>query len=79
MNHIDVDPVRQIARVVGGATWGQLDAATQRYGLATPGAVYSKTGIAGLTLGGAFGRLHTKYGLSSDNLIGADVVTADGG
>ncbi len=78
MKKIEVDPVNGIARAEGGVVWGELDAATQAYGLATPGGVYSKTGIAGLTLGGGFGWLRNKHGLSSDNLIGAEVVTASG-
>lgn len=78
MKDIEVDPVSKTARVAGGVTWGELDAATQAYGLATPGGVYSKTGIAGLTLGGGLGWLRNKHGLSSDNLIRAEVVTADG-
>jgi FAD/FMN-containing dehydrogenase len=83
---IDLSPMKQIevnveartARAQGGVTWGELDAATQVYGLATPGGVFSGTGIAGLTLGGGFGWLRNKYGLSADNLISADVVMADG-
>ncbi len=78
MQAIEVDPEARIARVQGGATWGQVDAATQRHGLATPGGVYSKTGVAGLTLGGGFGWLRNKHGLSCDNLLAAEVVTADG-
>lgn len=78
MKHISVDPTKRTAKAGGGVLWGELDAATQRYGLATPGGVYSKTGIAGLTLGGGFGWLRNKFGLSCDNLIGAEVVTADG-
>ena len=78
MNQIEVDPNTRTARAGGGATWGQFDAATQKYGLATPGGAFSDTGIAGLTLGGGFGWLRSKYGLSCDNLIAADVVTADG-
>lgn len=78
MKKITVDPVNRTARAEGGVTWGELDQATQVYGLATPGGVFSKTGIAGLTLGGGFGWLRSKYGLSCDNLVAADVITADG-
>lgn len=78
MREIEIDPQAQIARVEGGATWADLDASAQAHGLATPGGVVSKTGVAGLTLGGGFGWLRNKFGLSCDNLIGADVVTADG-
>jgi FAD/FMN-containing dehydrogenase len=78
MKQIEVDPQARIARAQGGVTWGELDAATQVYGLATPGGVFTQTGIAGLTLGGGYGWLRNKYGLSCDNLIGAEVVTADG-
>jgi FAD/FMN-containing dehydrogenase len=75
---IHVDPTMQTARAQGGVTWGELDAATQAHGLATPGGVVSETGIAGLTLGGGLGWLRSKYGLSCDNLISAEVVTANG-
>ena len=78
MKQIDVDPEARIASAGGGVTWGELDAATQQYGLATPGGVFSRTGIAGLTLGGGYGWLSATYGLSCDNLIAAEVVTADG-
>ncbi len=78
MKQISVDPVNRTARAEGGVTWGELDAATQVYGLATPGGVFSETGIAGLTLGGGYGFLRNKYGLSCDNLIAAEVVTASG-
>lgn len=78
MRKIEVHPVSRTARVEAGATWGELDAATQMYGLATPGGVFSRTGIAGLTLGGGFGWLRNKYGLSCDNLLSAELVTADG-
>jgi FAD/FMN-containing dehydrogenase len=78
MKRIQVDPVARTARAQGGVVWGELDAATQVYGLAAPGGLVSVTGIAGLTLGGGFGWLRNKYGLSCDNLISAEVVTADG-
>ncbi len=78
MNQIDVNSTTRIARVGGGATWGQVDAATQRYGLATPGGVFSKTGVAGLTLSGGYGWLRNQFGLSCDNVAGAEVVTAQG-
>src|SRR3954465_2450574 len=78
MKQIDVDPEARLASAGAGVTWGELDAATQQYGLATPGGVFSRTGIAGLTLGGGYGWLSATYGLSCDNLIEAEVVTADG-
>jgi len=78
MKAIQVDPKAQTAHAQGGATWGDLDTATQAYGLATPGGVVSMTGIAGLTLGGGIGWLRNKYGLSCDNLISAEIVTAQG-
>jgi len=78
LKSIEVDEQNRVAFAGGGIVWGELDAATQQYGLATPGGVFSETGIAGLTLGGGLGWLRSKYGLSSDNLIGAEVVTADG-
>jgi FAD/FMN-containing dehydrogenase len=78
INQITVDPAARVARVGGGATWGEVDAATQAHGLATPGGVFSRTGVAGLTLGGGYGWLRNKFGLSCDNLIGAELVTAAG-
>jgi FAD/FMN-containing dehydrogenase len=78
MKGIRVDPVSRIARAEPGVTWGDYDRGTQAYGLATPGGVISTTGIAGLTLGGGVGWLVRKHGLTCDNLLSADVVTADG-
>ncbi len=78
MNYVHVDPEARTARTGGGATIGHLDAATQQYGLATPMGVVSETGIAGLTLGGGYGWLRNKYGLSCDNLVSVQVVTAEG-
>lgn len=75
---ITVDAEKQIGIAGGGVTWGELDAATQPFGLATPGGVFSDTGIAGLTLGGGYGWLRNMYGLSCDNLIAVELVTADG-
>jgi FAD/FMN-containing dehydrogenase len=78
MRGVWVDPQARVAHVQGGATWGDLDRETQLFGLATPGGVVSTTGIAGLTLHGGMGHLRCKYGLSLDNLLAVDVVTADG-
>ncbi len=78
MKGIRVDPVHRTARAEGGVTWGELDRETQAFGLATTGGIVSTTGIAGLTLGGGIGYLNRKYGLACDNLLSADVVTADG-
>ncbi|HKG27460.1 MAG TPA: FAD-binding oxidoreductase [Thermomicrobiales bacterium] len=74
-----VDPNARTATVGGGATWGDFDHATHAFGLATPGGILSTTGVAGLTLGGGIGYLNRQYGLSSDNLLAAEIVTADGG
>jgi FAD/FMN-containing dehydrogenase len=78
MRAVRVDPARQTVRAEGGVTIGDLDHETTAFGLAVPLGVVTETGIAGLTLGGGLGWLRRKYGLSCDNLIAADVVTADG-
>jgi FAD/FMN-containing dehydrogenase len=77
MKGVRVDPEARTARAEPGLTWGDFDAETQVFGLATTGGVISSTGIAGLTLGGGIGWLMRKHGLTCDNLLAADVVTAD--
>jgi FAD/FMN-containing dehydrogenase len=78
MKGVRVDPIAQTARAEGGSTWGDFNHATYPFGLATTGGIISTTGIAGLTLGGGIGYLSRGFGLSLDNLLSADVVTADG-
>ena len=78
MKGIRVDPVRRTARAEAGLTWGDYNRETQAFGLASTGGVVSTTGIAGLTLGGGLGWLMGKHGLSCDNLLSADLVTAEG-
>ncbi len=78
MQGIRVDPAARTARAQAGVKWIAFDYETQAFGLATTGGTASDTGIAGLTLGGGLGWLSSKYGLTVDNLISADVVTADG-
>lgn len=78
MRAVRVDPKARIARVQGGATFADVDHETQAFGLAVPNGVISTTGVGGLTLGGGFGRLSRKYGLTADNLLSADVVAANG-
>ncbi len=78
MRGVRVDPAASTARAEGGATWGDFNAATYPFGLATTGGIISTTGVAGLTLGGGIGYLTRGFGLSIDNLVSADVVTADG-
>jgi FAD/FMN-containing dehydrogenase len=78
MNAVRVDPITSRAVVEGGATWAEVDHETQAFGLAVTGGLISSTGVGGFTLGGGIGWLMRKYGLACDNLVGADVVTADG-
>jgi len=78
MKDILVDPEARTAEVAGGAALGDVDAATLRYGLVTPAGVVSHTGVAGLTLGGGMGWLSRRFGLTIDNLLGVDIVMADG-
>jgi hypothetical protein len=79
MRGVTVSADARTASVEPGATWADFDKATAAYGLASTGGLISTTGVAGLTLGGGIGWLQRKYGLACDNLIAADVVTADGG
>ena len=78
MRHVHVDPRTRTAQAGGGATWGDFNYASHAYGLATPGGIVSTTGVGGLTLGGGIGYLARRCGLSIDNLLSAEVVTADG-
>lgn len=78
MRGVHVDPEARRVRVQGGALWEDVDREAQLFGLAVPGGVVSDTGVAGLTLGGGFGHLRRKYGLSCDALRSVDVVTAAG-
>lgn len=78
MKNVDVDVAGQTAWCQGGALLGHLDDATLEHGLVTTAGVVSHTGVGGFTLGGGFGRLNRKYGLTIDNVLGAEIVTADG-
>jgi len=78
MRGVSVDADARTAWVQGGATWGDVDAATQVHGLATPGGLISDTGVGGLTLSGGIGWLRSRYGLCIDNMLSAEVVCADG-
>jgi len=78
MKGISVDPERRVATAQPGLRIGGIIVATERHGLVSPTGTVSDTGLAGLTLGGGYGWLSGKYGLAVDNLIGAEVVTADG-
>jgi FAD/FMN-containing dehydrogenase len=78
MKRVEVDPDARLARADGGLTWGELDASTQEHGLAVTGGRVSTTGIGGLALGSGSGWLERKLGFTCDNLLEAEVVTADG-
>jgi FAD/FMN-containing dehydrogenase len=78
MKGVHVDPAERTARAQAGLLWGDFDRETQAFGLAATGGIISHTGIAGLTLGGGLGWLMRKHGLAADNVLSADVVTADG-
>jgi FAD/FMN-containing dehydrogenase len=78
MRAVRIDQKNRTVHVQGGATLAEVDRETQLFGLATTTGNVSKTGIAGLTLGGGFGNLRRKFGLSVDNLVSAEIVTADG-
>jgi len=78
MHQVDIDTDRKVAETGGGALLGNLDDASLPHGLVTTAGVVSHTGVGGYTTGGGFGRLNRKYGLTIDNLVGAEIVTADG-
>ena len=78
MRGVEVDPERRVARVNGGSLLGELDEQAQSFGLVCPVGVVGHTGVAGLTLGGGMGRLQRRFGLTIDNLLSVELVTADG-
>ena len=78
LRNIRVDPIARTADVSGGSLLGHMDHDTMAYGLATTAGTVSHTGVAGLTLGGGFGRLARRFGLALDNVLGVDIITADG-
>ncbi len=78
LKDVEVDPQARTVRVAGGCTWGEVDAATNEHGMATPSGIISTTGVGGLTLGGGLGHLTRKCGLTIDNLLEAELVLANG-
>ena len=78
LKRIEVDPQARVARAGGGVLWGEYDAATQQHGMHTPGGRVTTTGVGGFTLGGGYGWTSSRYGLTCDNLLSAEVVLADG-
>src|SRR3984885_10689044 len=78
IKYVHVDPAARTARVGGGCTWGDVDHATHAFGLAVPSGIISTTGVGGLTLGGGIGYLTRRYGLTIHNLLGVEMVLADG-
>lgn len=78
LNHVEVDPVKRTATYGGGSRWRHVDEAGAKHGLATVGGTVNDTGVGGLTLGGGYGYLTPRYGLAIDNLLGVQIVLADG-